>query len=207
MRGASKMKRALSGLVSLAVVSLALPVWADAPITDKPVVKPGTTWDYADRVGTIPCKHWEFMGAKDGFNVAQCEGYKSLSNSDTGALVRILDKDGDKAVQFSPSAVPMPFPVKVGNMWSGKYSAFTADDGAQWDGTQSCTVAAFEPVTVKAGTFDAYRIECDGTFQAGPVFGHANTTSWWAPKAATTVKSVNAAAPKWNLELTGYSLK
>jgi hypothetical protein len=180
---------------------------ADAPVADLPIVKVGSSWDYADRLASIPCKHWVFTGVKDGYVLSECQGYKAFASLETGNLVRILDKDGDKAVQFSPQGVTLNFPLKVGKKWEGKYSGYTADDGAQWDATSSCEVKAYEKVAVPAGDFDAFRIECTDAWQSGPAQGRVKVTTWWSPKAAAVVKNLNPDVPKWNAELTGYSLK
>jgi hypothetical protein len=200
------MIRAALGAVLMSA-AVAIPARADAPVAERPTVKPGSSWDYADKVASVPCKHWEYVGDEKGFRVGKCEGYKSYTSIENNNLVRILDKDGDKVVQFSPSAVAISFPLKVGKKWDGSYTGFTADDGAQWEGSTSCEVKAYEKVTVAAGTFDAYRIECSGWWNAGAAQGRAESTAWYAPKAAAIVKSVNPSAPKFNLELTGYSLK
>jgi hypothetical protein len=201
------MTRALLGAVCGIAILPAMPARAEAPVAEMPKVKVGSSWDYAGGAAAVPCKHWVFTGVEDGYAIAQCEGFKSFTSLETGNVVRVLDKDGDKVVQFSPSATFLSFPLKVGKSWEFSYSGYTAADGAQWDGKERCAVKAFETVTVAAGQFDAFRIECAGEWTAGPAQGKASSTSWWSPKAEATVKTVNPDAPKWNLELTGYALK
>jgi hypothetical protein len=178
-----------------------------APVP-KPSPKVGDVVEFDKLFATVPCKRWEVKELdKNGLQISQCGDNFAHYDAATGALVRIVTKDGDKLVQFSPRATSIDFPLSVGKRWSGKYDGYTNDDGASWNATTQCAVKGEEKVKVPAGEFDALRIECEDAWQSGPFSGVSKTTTWYAPKVGMTVKSVNPESAKWNYELTGYQSK
>lgn len=79
------------------------------------------------------------------------------------------------------------WPLKVGNRISQTVNG-TGYDGKPYSTPVTITVAAYEKVTVPAGTFDAFRIE---ERKAGD---NAPRIRWWAPAIAATVKQ---SFPDW----------
>lgn len=180
---------------------------AHAPTAEKPVIHVGDTYEFAGNFVTVNCKRWEVKEVdKDGFNISQCGEYLSYISTANGNLVRIVTKSGDKAVQFSPTAQTLSFPLTTGKSWTGTYGGYTADDGSTWDSEVSCQVKAFETVKVAAGSMEAFRIECTDNWASGPFRGRSTSTNWYAPKAKTVVKAVNS-TEKFNMELASYQLK
>jgi hypothetical protein len=85
-------------------------------------------------------------------------------------------------------AGPFRFPLKVGNRH--RYEDFPSSD-RQVKLWADCVVAAREQVSVPAGSFDAYRIECDGTWtpvSREPLSGRWSETVWYAPAVHWWVK-------------------
>lgn len=79
------------------------------------------------------------------------------------------------------------WPLKIGNRISQKVNS-VGYDGKPYTTTVTIIVAAYEKVTVPAGTFDAFRIEERKAEDSAP------RTRWWAPAVATPVKQT---FPDW----------
>jgi hypothetical protein len=79
------------------------------------------------------------------------------------------------------------WPLKVGNKISQTVNGI-GYDGKPYTTTVTITVAAYEKVTVPAGTFDAFRVEERKADDSAP------RTRWWAPEISTTVKQ---SFPDW----------
>lgn len=79
------------------------------------------------------------------------------------------------------------WPLKAGNTTTQTVSA-TGRDGKPYSSTVTMTVAAFEKVTVPAGTFDAFRVEETKVGEAAP------RIHWWSPSLAVSVKQ---SFPDW----------
>jgi hypothetical protein len=192
-----------SALAALSMAALALaaaPARGQSYALQQPKV--GGMVEY-DKFVTVPCKQWTVTEVnKAGMNIMQCGEYKAYSDTETGALVRVVSKDGDKMVQFKPYAMSLQYPLSAGKTWKGKYEGYTNDDGASWEADVTCKVgAALEKVKVAAGEFDALKIECEDAWQAGVFKGVSKSTSWWAPAVGAVVKTVNPESSKWNMEL------
>lgn len=199
--------RALCASLALFAATAAAPAFAQAG-APKPTPKVGDVFEYDKLYITVPCKRWEVKEVdKNGQHLVQCENNIAQFEAATGAMQRIVTKDGDKLVQFTPRATSIQFPLAVGQSWTGRYDGYTNDDGASWNADTKCAVKSEEKVKVPAGEFDTLRIECEDAWSAGPFSGVSKTTSWYAPKLGTVVKSHNPESAKWNYELTGYKLK
>jgi len=79
------------------------------------------------------------------------------------------------------------WPLKIGNKITSTVTAI-GRDGKSYTSTVTVVVAAYERVTVPAGTFDAFRVE---ESKAG---GTGRTLHWWAPTLASSVKE---SFPDW----------
>lgn len=94
-------------------------------------------------------------------------------------LIGSVDKAGDayaKALNLKSL-----WPLRVGNSLTQDVHAI-GYNGQPYTTKVSITVAAYEKVTVEAGTFDAFRIEELKEGDASP------RLSWWAPSVAMSVK-------------------
>ena len=86
----------------------------------------------------------------------------------------------------------LAFPLHVGDKNSYTKRPWTKGDGYL---SADCEVKGIESVTVPAGTFDAFRVDCDGTWQR--VFDITPTTGdkgrfeeslWYSPTVGHYVK-------------------
>jgi hypothetical protein len=78
------------------------------------------------------------------------------------------------------------WPLKVGNKSSAQFDSenVASDNILYW---QEFKVAAFEPVTVRAGTFQAFRIESEQSNIKANGY-HDKGTYWWSPDVGYIVK-------------------
>lgn len=79
------------------------------------------------------------------------------------------------------------WPLKVGNKITDTVTV-TGRDGRSYTSTVTVVVAAYEKVTVPAGTFDSFRVE---ESKAGET---ARNIHWWAPALSAAVKE---SFPDW----------
>lgn len=94
------------------------------------------------------------------------------------------------------------WPLKVGNKITNTVTV-VGRDGKNYSSTVTIVVAAYEKVTVPAGTFDTFRVE---ESRAGE---SARNIHWWAPALAQSVKDVfpDWRAPGKAIELELTSVK
>ena len=55
------------------------------------------------------------------------------------------------------------WPLKVGNTWTYNHEGST-DSGRSWSGQRSCEVTDQVRVSVPAGSFDTYRVDCESEY-------------------------------------------
>ena len=188
--------------IDLPDVSLA----AETTTAEVPVPKVGNFQTFAGRVGTVDCQRWEVTAADaDGFLVSTCGKYTSyLSLAGSYNLNRMEGPDGQPLVVFEPYFPAVEFPLAVRKVWKSRYEGYLATEGLRWEGEVTCRVVEFAPVTVKAGTIDAFRIECYDHRRAAMLETGANSTMWYAPSVPGVVKTVNHEDPRWDSELADY---
>jgi len=164
--------------------------------------RPGSVLEYAGHPFGVDCTTWTLTEvAADGTATAECAGHR-LTLDANGNPIAVVAPDGRKLIEFKPAAPGLRFPLAVGARWRQGYTAFTAFNGLVWDGEASCRVEAFEPVQVAAGSFDAFRIECQDKWMVGPKSGFTHLTRWYAPAVATVVRQLHREDPaRWNFEL------
>ncbi|MEF8705464.1 MAG: hypothetical protein V5B36_10045 [Candidatus Accumulibacter sp. UW25] len=87
----------------------------------------------------------------------------------------------------------MAFPLRVGNRSSYAKRPWRNGEGHS---SAECEVKGVEGVTVPAGTFESFRVECDGNwhriFESGPTqsnSGRFQETLWYSPTVGRYVKS------------------
>lgn len=117
--------------------------------------------------------------------------YDSLANGKAetlrvhGGLVGSVDAQGESfANGLDLKAL---WPLKVGNEITNTVT-FLGRDGKSHTSTVTMTVAAYEKVTVPAGTFDAFRIE------ESKANSNGRTMHWWAPEVSASIKE---SFPDW----------
>ena len=180
----------------------------DQPVAERPIFSDGDVFEYVDRWESIACQRWEVRGRDaDGALVRRCKDNFAYFSADTGALLRVVGKGGKTLVSFEPAPPAIPFPLRVGTTWHGKFAVSTSDQVVSPDLDQSCEVMAFETISIAAGSFPAFRYECKTAWSVWLLHGDTTETGWYAPAAKVVIKVVNHSEPKWSYELAHYSLK
>jgi hypothetical protein len=104
-----------------------------------------------------------------------------LVNTETGATVAVV-REGTPLETYDPG-FGWRWPIWVGSSWLVTSSFTDHVRGRTFDSVKIWyKVAAYEDVTVPAGTFKTWRVDSD----AGG--GATITTAWWNPDLGITVK-------------------
>ncbi len=202
----------MNQLAIAVLVGAALPL---ATLTDRgPVVfapKPevGMVREFATGLFGAECARWQVTSIDaDGYLVSKCGTSKSyILPAHDYNLKKITAANGQALIEFDPYYPAIKFPLERGARWQMRYNGYTRQDGVRWHGEVVCKVAAWEPLSVAAGTFDTYRIECDDEIGTGAVGLIIHSTTWYAPALGTAIKSVNVDDPRFDYELVDYSPK
>lgn len=173
------------------------PAPAPAERFPRPVI--GAHFAYVDGVFKLGCNRWVVKDISAAGDVTSRCGANALTVTADGNPVEAVNAQGDVVARFAPFLPQLSFPLQVGKKWSGHYDG---QEGRfkRWSGDMACEAAAFEPVRVAAGTFDAFRIECVTRVRILFVHQTVKATNWYAPAAGMIVKSVNDDSG-WNFEL------
>jgi len=108
---------------------------------------------------------------------------------------QVETKNGE-AVTFSakPSFQLLQFPIEVGRKWDVRWEQVTPRQFTKWQG--QAVVKGVESVSVPAGTFNAFRIEFEASYNgeargggSSRWTGRRTQTIWYAPDAKRTVRS------------------
>jgi hypothetical protein len=176
---------------------------------EKPVPAVGEVREFADKVATVKCQRWEITElSSDGYLKLACGDFvMSLSVDNDYNPVRIANQAGSSYTEFKPFFPELSFPLQVAKKWNGRYSGYTKDNGARWDGNVSCEVVSFEDVVVKAGSLKAFRIDCEDKWSAGAATGTGHSTRWYSPAVKSIVKVSHKEDSRWNMELIGYTVQ
>lgn len=182
-------------------------VGADVPLANQPPAPKAGNWmQYSDRLMSVPCQRWQVKEAnRKGEMITQCgDNLMHMSLANDLNPVKVVKASGETLVEFKPFFPQLSYPLSLGKKWSGEYDGFSADDGAKWSSKVSCEVKAWEKVTVAAGQFDSYRIECQEKWRAMLILtGESRSTRWYAPAVGMVVKAVGDKS-KWDHQLAGY---
>jgi hypothetical protein len=175
----------------------------------KPTPFVGYTMRFTGRVMGLDCLEWRLSEIKDnGDVISSCGDYRlELSGKNDLNARKVVDGNGKVIVEIKPFAPALKFPLAIGTRWRAPYVAYTGYNGLIWEGESDCETKAYEKITVQAGTFNAFRIECRDKWQASAMTGYTHSTRWYAPEAAGVVKSEQREDPaRWNFELVSYGL-
>jgi hypothetical protein len=124
-----------------------------------------------------------------------------LSTADGGWLAR-LDARGGAVMRWDPP-MSFDFPIHVGKTWSRTVRMTDAQD-ATTTYTDHCRAVAEEQVTVAAGSFTAFRIDCSNTLGV-------ELQAWWVPELGIWAKSIMTRTPasgregRREIELMSYA--
>lgn len=163
----------------------------------------GTRFSYVNGVFLLKCNRWEVKEVnKSGEIVSKCGNNTMYVTAESGNPIRSVNDKGETVAKFTPFYPDVSFPLFVGKKWTGKYSG--EEGSKKWTSEVSCEAAAQEDVSVTAGKFQAFRIECVDKWDAGIIFinGKKRSTRWYAPSVGLIVKSINDDS-QWNTEVAG----
>lgn len=142
---------------SIAIAAWAL-VAAAAPVAERPELRVGDEWRYGG-TGDDDGKPFE-GGWRQRVEEILPNGNVRVSPKRGGTDV--FDGSWNAVHAERPGYVPtvFRFPLRVGDAWSFS-SPFGArlPDGRNYEHRGNFRVVAYEPITVRAGTFDCFRIE------------------------------------------------
>lgn len=165
-------------------------------------VKAGDSVTFMDGVFTVKCNRWEVKEVDNGSGqtVIACGENTNFLTTDARNPVKAVNGQGKTVASFTPFYPELSFPLHVGKKWTGQYKGQKGWE--RWTGDVACEAAAFESVTTKAGTVEAFRINCVDNWDAGIIFlnGTAKSTRWYAPSLGLIVKSVHEDSD-WNYEI------
>ncbi len=175
-------------------------------VADAPTYKAGDEWRYTHDVFR------QVIGFEGDLRITAsnsdrfCQGCRYFLDRN-GTVVKALDREA-KPVETSTQGLKMlDFPLRVGKTWSQDINLRSVSTGAVWPYANTWKVEAYEEVTVKAGTFKAFRI---GWHQEnrGPYPWQGDATLWFSPDAKAFVRGV-AYDSRWfqPWELESYVLK
>jgi hypothetical protein len=105
-----------------------------------------------------------------------------------GRWLAFLGPDGKPAITWDPPA-GWGLPIGVGSSWKGPRKMTNLSSGKTLEYEWGCTVAAYEKVTVPAGTFDSFRVECRSS-------ADSEDTYWVSPTVHPFLKSKSVRGPK-----------
>ena len=205
MSGGSILK--VAALSAALVSGFASAASLENPIAERPEFRAGDVFEYVDRFQTIECRRWEFAGYDGAAMLHRCGDNVAYFSADSGALLKITGKDGRELVSYKPFAPAIPFPLRVGSKWGGRFEVTTAGDLVAPDLDESCEVVAYETIRIAAGEMPAFRFDCVTKWSVWPLHGTVTVTSWYSPTAKIVVKSINGSDSKWDLELASYRLQ
>ena len=154
-------------------------------VADRPTIRQGDEFEYADRFGSVSCKRWSVTDVQAGGGmVMRCGDNKAFFTAD-GALVKILGPSDKELVKFSPHALPIPFPLHVGSKWDGSFKVFMSSQIVAPKVRETCEVTGYETVEVPAGALPAFHIACTDAWSVGILSGTSTSSHWYAPDAKT----------------------
>lgn len=111
-----------------------------------------------------------------------------LQLADSGRWLAFVGLDGKPVTTFDPPA-GWALPIAVGHQWKRLQKMTNVASGRTLEYEWGCTVAAYEKVTVPAGTFDAFRVECTSSTDN-------QDTYWVSPAVHPFVKTKSVRGPK-----------
>ena len=155
---------------------------------------PGSSWQMsyqntgsygkdADVVVTRGEATWQ--GSKVG-KITRSDNGMGILILPNGKWAAVVGRDGTPMTTFDPP-LGYEFPLKVGKSWSTQHKVTNLATKRVVDFEYSCAVQGVDRVTVRAGTFDAFRIACENK---------ESRTVWWYDAAnGVNVKVDNVRKP------------
>lgn len=113
----------------------------------------------------------------------------SVGGTDKAVWTSELTALDNPRLTYDPGYRWLNFPLEVGKAWDFKTQWKRKDGAGAGRSQMDVTVKAYEKVNVRAGEFDAYRIEGKGFMNIdGGWSSRINVKYWYAPVARTMVR-------------------
>jgi hypothetical protein len=187
----------------------------DSAKAERPELRVGDSWSFerTDRssgVKTEVTRKVLAVGSEE-LTIASTEGAAVTEQKWTREL-NYMSGDGKRLAR--PHSQSLAFPLSVGRQWKVDGKGVTAGGrDATLEG--NCKVSAYEKVSVKAGTFDAFKVECDNEFYIyGPgTKGTQRLVNWYSPAVQFPVRTELMNRDKltvfadWTQELASTTVK
>ena len=199
--------RQIASAVILTLAIIASP--AVAQKADRPAVKVGDTWQFAEYYIAPPQKKPNLVWVITAVTPA------GIAGTENGAPLKLT---ADLNMVESPRSDHsdwrlLSFPLEVGKKWTFSNEFVQKDVDYKGRLDMSVTVVGREKVRVAAGEFDAFKLEAkgksgvDGGSGAGSI--DVARTYWYAPAARTIVKQEtrNPTRGSETIELVSYKLQ
>jgi hypothetical protein len=196
------------GFISSAVVLIfaILTSPALAQTADRPAVKVGDEWQFMQYT-VAPIQNPNFVWVITSVTPIVIAG---TSNGQPLTLTPDLNIIESPTRKFSDRR-QLSFPLAIGKSWNYTTDNHFKDGSGDIRMDARVTVAAYEKVTVRAGQFDAFKLEGTGKWvrQAAPDAGAVEfaETYWYAPSARAIVKQVYRDSRKSEVTFELASLK
>lgn len=209
----------LLGKLTPALALLVIPIVGavqSAPKATTPEFDVGDTWqysfqDFVDR-GKPPDINNEWVIGKNS------DGSINIGRVRHGKWIPVrLDVNGNYIDlydwHFIPSLEYLNFPLFIGRSWHSEYR-WTAPGGGTGIGNSSATVVSLEHVKVRAGEFDAFKIEIfsQARTEPAPWITSVHTQVWYVPSVKRMVLRTSSESrgrdhvSEWRQELISYSI-
>lgn len=163
----------------------------DGPKAERPQVAVGDSWVFerterGSGAKSEVTRKVLAIGADD-LTIASTESGTDTEQKWTRDLNYV---SGDGKRVFKPHNQTLAFPLWVGRQWKVDAKGVNAG-GRDITLEGSCKAVAHEKVTVKAGSFDAFKVECDFEFYIfGPgTRGTTRLVYWYSPALKFPVRS------------------
>lgn len=150
---------------------------------------PGSTWQMSQHNTGSFGKDAEVVMTRGDDVVWQGNKVVKMTSSSNGASIMMLPdgkwtavvaKDGKTLITYDPP-IGYEFPLKVGKGWKTHHKATNLASSGVLDFDYSCTVESVDRITVRAGTFDAFKIVCENEY--------SRDVSWYSRDLGVHVKT------------------
>lgn len=155
---------------------------------EAPTVKVGDRWKTEQKDRRTGNKEAEVLRTVTAVTAGVIEG---TENSGTFRMTSELNPVESPSAVVTGDPRFLSFPLEVGKKWTLKYGFANRTNQGKGRVEGDVEVAAYEKVSVAAGTFDAYRIEAK-TFwnnDTNRSNGRSRSVYWYAPAARTVVRT------------------
>jgi len=177
--------RILSWSMMVLSSSLFAPHAAAQPVAERPALKIGDSWQFRQSVKIVPGEETSQPWSRRIVEIQPDDRMVvAAGNNQSLTFDTSWNRIDPKGPEYS--VVSYKFPMKVGDEWT--YKARAGETG-MLERQGKYKVAAFESVTVPAGTFDCFRIEGQWEISNRGYTGRAQEKYWYCPALRYVAKA------------------